>query len=147
MNQDLEHLRLLSIFHYVLAGIGALFSCFPILHLVFGLVMCFAPEVFEHGPELDLAMTRIFALVLVAIPAVIILTGWTIAFCIFLAGRYLVGRRHYTFCLVMAGIICLFMPFGTVLGVLTIIVLVRPSVKSLFDQRQTGLPDGPSPVP
>ncbi len=27
---------------------------------------------------------------------------------------------------------CLFMPFGTVLGVLTIIVLMRPSVKALF---------------
>ncbi len=30
---DLEHLRLLSIFHYVVGGILALFSCFPILVL------------------------------------------------------------------------------------------------------------------
>ena len=30
MNQDLEHLRLLSIFHYVVAGLGALISCIPL---------------------------------------------------------------------------------------------------------------------
>jgi len=39
------------------------------------------------------------------------------------------------FCLVMAGVECIFTPFGTVLGVLTIIVLVRPSVKELFMPR------------
>jgi len=32
----------------------------------------------------------------------------------------------------MACIECLFMPFGTVLGVFTILVLVRESVKQLF---------------
>ncbi len=32
----------------------------------------------------------------------------------------------------MGGVECLFMPVGTVLGVFTIIVLVRDSVKELF---------------
>jgi len=32
----------------------------------------------------------------------------------------------------MAGIECLFMPFGTVLGVFTIMVLMRDPVKQLF---------------
>jgi hypothetical protein len=36
------------------------------------------------------------------------------------------------FCLVMGGVECLFMPFGTVLGVFTIIVLMREPVKQLF---------------
>ena len=49
-----------------------------------------------------------------------------------LAGRYLARRERYTFCLVVAGVECMFMPFGTVLGVFTIIVLSRPSVKDLF---------------
>jgi hypothetical protein len=35
-------------------------------------------------------------------------------------------------CFVVAAIECIFMPFGTVLGVFTIIVLSRPSVKALF---------------
>jgi hypothetical protein len=35
----------------------------------------------------------------------------------------------------MAGVMCIFMPFGTVLGVFTLIVLLRPSVKPLFEGR------------
>jgi hypothetical protein len=41
------------------------------------------------------------------------------------------------FCLVMAGIQCIFMPFGTVLGVFTIIVLMRNSVKEAFTANKT----------
>ena len=38
-NEDVKQLELLSIFHYILAGITALFSCMPIFHLVIGLAM------------------------------------------------------------------------------------------------------------
>jgi hypothetical protein len=68
----------------------------------------------------------------IAFSSAFILTGWAFALCLFLAGRYLSQRRRYTFCLVMAGLACMFMPFGTVLGVFTIIVLLRDSVKELF---------------
>jgi hypothetical protein len=63
---------------------------------------------------------------------VFILLGWSIAVCIVLAGRYLSRRKHYLFCLIMARSECLFFPFGTVLGVFTIMILVRESVKTLF---------------
>ena len=33
MNQDEEHLRLLSIFHYVCAGLSAFFACIPLIHV------------------------------------------------------------------------------------------------------------------
>jgi hypothetical protein len=36
MKQE-EQLRLLSIFHYVVAGLSALFACIPIIHLALGL--------------------------------------------------------------------------------------------------------------
>jgi hypothetical protein len=32
MSEDEQYLRLLSIFHYVVGGIAALFACFPIFH-------------------------------------------------------------------------------------------------------------------
>ncbi len=146
MNQDVEHLRLLQIFHYIVAGIGAMFSCFPVFHLAFGLLMFFAPEVLEHEPKNDQEMMRIFGLFFAAFASAFILAGWTVSFCIFLAGRYLGRRRHYMFCLVMAGILCILIPFGTVLGVFTLIVLMRPSVKAMFEQ-QAGEPFGnPSPL-
>lgn len=60
------------------------------------------------------------------------LVGWAFAVCVILAGRFIVRRKHYIFCLVIASLNCLFMPFGTILGVFTIVVLIRPSVKALF---------------
>jgi hypothetical protein len=35
----------------------------------------------------------------------------------------------------MAAVECLFIPFGTVLGVFTILVLQRPTVKAMFSER------------
>ena len=56
----------------------------------------------------------------------------TLAALIFATGRCIARRRRYMFCLVMAGVECTFMPMGTVLGIFTIIVLIRESVKQLF---------------
>ena len=49
-----------------------------------------------------------------------------------LAGRRLAALRSHTFCLVVAGIECFFMPFGTILGVFTILTLLKPEAKRLF---------------
>jgi hypothetical protein len=44
MNQVREHLRLLSIFHYVVWGVGYLFSLIPCIHLAIGIFFLVAPE-------------------------------------------------------------------------------------------------------
>jgi disulfide bond formation protein DsbB len=49
------------------------------------------------------------------------------------AGRCLAQRRRYLLCMVVAGIACIFMPFGTALGVFTLVVLSRPAVKAAFE--------------
>ena len=36
---DLQHLRLLSIFYYVLSGLAALCALFPVIHLVIGILV------------------------------------------------------------------------------------------------------------
>ena len=134
MNRDLEHLRLLAIFHYVVAAMAALVACFPLIHLTMGLVFIFAPDTMSGPPGRNGAeFARIMGIFFVAFASLFILMGWTFAICVFLAGRNLARRRHYTFCLVMAAIMCIFMPFGTVLGVFTVVVLMRPSVKPLFE--------------
>jgi len=48
------------------------------------------------------------------------------------AGYCMSRRIHYRYCFVMACLSCVNMPLGTVLGVFTIVVLVRPGVKELF---------------
>jgi hypothetical protein len=129
---DNEHLKLLSIFHYVKGGITALFSCIPIIHVVLGLFFIFAPHLFGHGKDQPPAFVGWLFLIL---GTTIILVGWTFAALVLIAGRCIARRKHYTFCFVMACVECLSVPFGTVIGVFTILVLNRPSVKELFNPR------------
>lgn len=126
--QDAEHLRLLAIFHKVVAGLGVLFSLFPAIHLAIGLGIVSGRIPHQEG---DAAWVGWF---FVAFAATWIITGLTLSACLFQAGRYLQQRRHYTFCLVMAALACMLAPFGTVLGVFTIIVLMRESVRVAFGQ-------------
>lgn len=131
IRQDQEHLRLLAIFHFVCAGLVALCACIPIIHLALGVMMLFAPEIFGPGRDQP---PRVIGLLFVLIAGLFIVLGWMLAGLLAWAGRCLLRHKAYTFCLVMAAIACLFMPFGTILGVFTIIVLIRPTVKALFEQ-------------
>ena len=112
-------------------------ACFPIFHLAIGILLLTAPNGFNVQQH-DQAAATVVGVIFTAVAATIILLGWAVAICVLLAGRFLARRVHYTYCLVVAGIACMFMPLGTVLGVLTIIVLMRPSVKSLFAEQAGG---------
>ena len=140
-SQDQEHLKLLSVFHYVVGGMTAFFALFPVIHLVLGLVFLLAPEKLDSKGDAPPAFIGWF---FVIFASVFITAGWTLATFMIVTGRFLARRRHRLFCLVMAGIECVFMPLGTVLGVFTIIVLMRESVKALFAPNSVpaGLPPG-----
>ena len=155
--QDEQHLKLLSIFHYVLAAMMALFACFPIIHLIIGISFLVAPETmmpppaqmpipveegepgqqpFNQQPPVAQPPALLFGLMFTIIPAIFILVGWFLAGLIFYGGRCLASRTNYMFCFIVAGIACLNMPLGTILGVFTIIVLVRPSVQAMFENKK-----------
>jgi hypothetical protein len=131
MNQDTEHLRLLSIFHYIVAGLAALVSCFPLLYTTVGAIFIVVardgtPKPAEGTPP------EFIGWLLAVIGSFLFLLGIAIAICILIAGRSLAKHTHYWFAFAMACIECLFIPFGTILGVFTILVLSRESVKTLF---------------
>ena len=129
-DKDEEHLKLLSIFHYVVAGIVTLFACFPIIHLGIGIALICAPKAMSgtSGTPPPPFVGWLFAI----IGGSMVLFGWSFAVCVAIAGRFLARRRHYLYCLVTACISCLFVPFGTILGVFTITALSRSSAKNLF---------------
>lgn len=131
MNRDKEHLQLLAIFHYVVAGLAALFSFFPLLYTTVGAIFIFAARHGTAKPGEELP-PEFLGWIFAVIGAVLFLIGIAMAICILIAGRSLALCRRYSFALVMACIECLFIPFGTVLGVLTILVLSRESVRRLF---------------
>lgn len=130
MDNDADQLQLLVIFHYVVGGLAALFSFFPVIHLVLGLFFVFGAKNFSSPgqPAPPVFLGWIF----IIMACVFITLGLTVAALILAAGRSLAGRKRYNFCLVIACVECLFMPFGTALGIFTIIVLNRSSVKLLF---------------
>jgi hypothetical protein len=125
---DLEQLRLLAIFHYVVGGMAALFSLVPLVHLVTGLAVVTGHLPMDGADSGERMLGGFF----VGLALMFIAAGLTFAALIVAAGRSLSRQVRYTFCLVVAGLECLFMPFGTVLGVLTIVVLRRTSVRERF---------------
>jgi hypothetical protein len=131
--KDEEQLKLLAIFHYVVAGLGALFACFPLLHVGMGLMMVLDPE-FMTGGQNSPPPPAALGYLVIAMGALFVLLGWAVAICTWISGRMLAQRRRRMFSFVMAAILCAFMPFGTILGIFTIIVLSRESVQRLYGQ-------------
>ncbi|BDS05832.1 hypothetical protein NT6N_08720 [Oceaniferula spumae] len=132
-DQDTEHLRMLSIGHYILAGITALFACFPIIHLFMGAAMMTGGFGGSSVPAHEKQMMQMMGGIFVGIASLIILSGWALAVMNFVVARRIVRRESRTLCMVVSGINCLNMPLGTVLGVFTFVVLGRPQVAKSFD--------------
>jgi hypothetical protein len=128
---DADHLNLLSIFHFVGAGlalIGILFlvAHFAIFHTIFS-----NPKIWENqkqGPPPQ-ELFAVFKWVYVFGGTWLVTSGVLNV----LSGLYLRARKHRTFSMIVAGINCIHIPLGTVLGVFTMIVLLRDSVLELYE--------------
>jgi hypothetical protein len=118
----------------VVGGLAALSSFVPLIYSALGWFMLYAavhPQKI-HGEPPPAFMGWLFILV----GGFVFLGGEAVAACIALSGRFMARRRRYWFALVRACVEYAFFPFGTILGVFTIIVLSRKSVKELFGLRQ-----------
>ena len=74
MTQDEQHLNLLSMFHYIVGGLTAFFSCMFLLHIAMGIAMPCGAFEGENQPP------RILALFFILFPGVFMLD---------------LGRGHY----------------------------------------------------
>jgi uncharacterized protein YybS (DUF2232 family) len=130
---DQEHLKLLHIAYLVSACLSAFFSLFGIMYafmgVFFGAMIAAAP--LRPGQERPPPFMGWFFGVFGLFFFVILLTMGILKF---LTYRRLKERRSRVFCMVVAGISCLSIPYGTLLGVFTFVVLSRPSVMELFDR-------------
>jgi hypothetical protein len=133
MLRDADHLRLLSLFHYIYGGIVIAMSSIAIVHLVLGIAMIVNPRAFAaprgQGPNPMLGW--MFAV----LGGAVIVIGWTVGLLTILSGRWIKQRRRRLFSIVMAGVNCMWVPLGTVLGVTTLMVLLRESVRALYEQQ------------
>jgi hypothetical protein len=127
VSHDEQNLDLLAIFHYVVGGLTALLSCIFLAYVAIGIAMlCGALDGKAASPTF-------LAWVFLIVGSGFTMCGWAVSALIIIAGVKLKKRRSRTFCLVVAGIECVVMPFGTVLGVFTITILMRDHVKLLFN--------------
>lgn len=130
-SRDDEHLRLLSIFHFVLGGLVVLMLPLLSLHLMFAYSM-FTVFPFLAGPDQNAPPQEAFQIIFWVYPIVGLLF-LTAAAINLLSGWFLLRKRHRVYSLVVAGLDCLNVPYGTALGVFTILVLTRSSVEKMYE--------------
>jgi hypothetical protein len=133
MNEEMKNLRLLSIFHYVVGGITYLFSLFPVIHVVIGWIAIVSPE--KMAGKEGTPPPPFFGWLFLVLGLTFILLGFIFATSIIVSGRKLSKLKNYWFSFVVACLECLIFPFGTVLGIFTIVVLSKDSVKILYGQK------------
>jgi len=152
VNQDQEHLQLLSALHYVMAGLACLLPLAATVYIGLGTLMLTGK--FASGSRAATSGDRLTGYIFVGVGALFFVVGVVGAALNFMGGRALGRRERRSLCLVVAGLNCLHMPLGTALGVFTFIVLSRPSVQALFSSSSSdsslegplpGYPPGASP--
>lgn len=131
-NKEVEHLRLLSLFHYILGGLGFLFACFPLIHVFLGVMMLVAPETMTNNN--DAPPPAFVGYLFTGLGLLFVLFGWATAACTIFSGRKIAQRKHRLFSIIVAAVLCFFMPFGTILGVFTLIILTKDSVRRLYGE-------------
>ena len=128
---DSEHLRLLSIFHFVAAGFAFLGLAFSAVYFAFFQWVMSNPKMWEKSsqgppPEMFIGLFRVLFVAFVL---------WFLISALgnLMSGIYMRKFRNRTFSMVVAGINCLHIPLGTILGIMTFIVITRDSVRRRYE--------------
>jgi len=142
--RDSEHLHLLGTFNFIFAGL-CLFGLLPAIPMFAVMRAGGFDRVFEQirhqmeqpGNAVPVSPEEIVAFFHVLLVAWIIVLTVSAVLCL-VNGLNLRAHRHRGFSTVIAALQCLAIPFGTILGVFSLIVLGRASVTELY----LGVKDG-----
>ena len=116
----------------------------PMLALIFilsplpmatGLTLRTAPVQTVISPEATLSLmdtALVFSLWAIRLNSLVILPFFAFSILVIVSGRKLAKMKNYMYSLVIACILCVGFPFGTVLGIFTIIVLSRETVRAAY---------------
>ena len=133
MEKDLEHLKLLGIFHYIwgaLSLIGAI--CIGAYFVVIGIVLMNNPQSISSSDDSGTAGAVGGIMIAVGIVLFLIVVVYGIL-TLMAGGKYRKHQGGYWFCFILAIVTLVIggIP-GIVLGIFSLIVLSRESVKALF---------------
>lgn len=126
-------LRVLAILHYLAGIVMAVFSCVPILNAARVLFALHGGHRLPWAPPKSMSPSVVEAVAVCA--AALGVFGWVIAALVLVAGLCVDRRRGYSFCRAVAVLSCVYVPHGTVLGILSTVVLSKPEVRAAFASR------------
>jgi len=138
MDQDAEHLNLLSIFYYILGSLTIVASVVLLVKVALLIVMGSVFRQVTMSPSSQGEMDPlpylgdgmiVFAFVFGLLALLVTVLG----ICQIVTGTKLKACKSRSFCQAIAGITCISFPIGTVLGIFTFTVMNRPSVMAMFE--------------
>ncbi len=121
-------LTVAGVFHYVIGGFQMLMSLLGLFYVAMGILMGTGALDTAKSPPPPEAMGWIFGAVGVFITAFFLSLGVLSI----RAGSSMRTRRNRMFCIVVDAILCLMVPFGTIVGVFGLVMLTRPEVAEEF---------------
>ena len=150
-----ERLRLLEIGYYIRGGITFAFSGFFLLYVVILIGLSFVPDdawaskpapvssptpgsigAPAHSPSpVAQAPPKALFRIMAGVLGLFMMLGWTFAALSAYAGWCIRKRQRKILVYVMAGLNCVFIPYGTLLGVMTFLAIGSPAGQLEFQSR------------
>ncbi len=135
LKKDTDHLRLLAVFHFIFAGLSVLGLGFMVFHYSIMQVIFSRPEIqnAQGGPPPE--MIKKILLIFYSVMAVVLIIGGILNL---LSALFLKSRKNRFYSLIIGGLNCVQVPIGTALGIFTIMVLTRDSVRRMYEEQTQG---------
>ncbi len=126
-NSDL--ISIVSIFHYVLGGFQMLFSLIGFVYVAMGILMVTGVLDSAKGESPPAELGWIFT----GVGVVFVLIFLAIGFFTIRTGINMSRRKHRTFCIVIDAILCMMIPFGTIVGIFGLVLLSKSETAKEFE--------------
>lgn len=141
--QKRSTLEVLAIAHYVYAALIALVALAMLVMATFGM-MGFARQGMHMGSGMQMGPAGCLPSAFIGLAFLVVIA---MAVVNFLAGRWLKQQRQWMPIIVVSVLNALNVPLGTVLGVITIVVLVGDDVRAAFDRGAAAAAPPSAPPP
>ncbi len=135
-----SQLDVLGVLHYVVAGFVGLFGLVPLLYVAIGVGVLGGKFPVGSTANTPHAFPAAFGWFFIIFGLFVICIFGALAVTLAFAGTYLRRRRRWLFCVVVDATACSFFPFGTLLGILSLVTLSQPEVKARFSVPTTFAP-------